>query len=192
MKTIFIPAVRVFGMLTLATGIVYPLAVTGVVNLVAPRQANGSVLTSPAGAAVGSTLIAQKFTEPKYFWPRPSAGDFATVASGTSNLGPTASALRDAIAERAKALREAHGLTGDAPVPEELLMASGSGLDPHLSPETVRFQFERVAKARGFNAAQRDALQTAIAAATEAPQLGCLGQERINVLKLNLALDQIH
>ena len=141
--------------------------------------ASGSVI-SRDGQAVGSALLAQKFESDLYFWPRPSAGDYATVPSGASNLGPTSEALKKAIAER----RAKFG----ADAPEGMLSASGSGLDPHISPEAAMQQINRVAKARNLNPERVGAL---VKAAIEAPQWGVFGEPRVNVLALNLRLDSL-
>jgi K+-transporting ATPase ATPase C chain len=172
-------SLRIFVVLTLLTGIIYPLAITGVAQLFFPKQANGSRITEQ-GKLVGSDLIAQKFESPKYFWPRPSAGDYATVASGASNKGPTAADLRKSIGER----RIKFG--PDAPV--DLLTASGSGLDPHISPEAARSQTPRIAAARNMSIQKLSAL---IDQTIEPPQVGFLGEPRVNVLRLNRALDQL-
>jgi K+-transporting ATPase ATPase C chain len=190
MKTTFLPALRLFLALTLLTGIAYPLVVTGVARLCFPRQAGGSLLVRD-GKVIGSELLAQSFTNLNVFWPRPSGADFATVPSGASNKGPTSAELKKAIEDRAAQLRAAHGLAADAPVPADLLTASGSGLDPHLSPDAARFQIERVAKARGFDAAGRTRLARLVEDHVEPPQLGFLGESRVNVLKLNLTLDAV-
>lgn len=171
MKTI-LQSLRVLLVLTVLTGIAYPLVVTGIARVVFREQANGS-----AGPQ-GSKLLAQKTESLKYFWPRPSAGDYATVASGASNKGPTSADLAKAIAER----REKFGK--DAP--DELLTASGSGLDPHLSPAAAKYQAVRVAVERKMSVEKVCAL---IDELTEGPQLGFLGEPRVNVLALNLALD---
>lgn len=186
MKTI-IAAARVFVVLTLITGIAYPLAITLISRLAFSSQASGSMITKD-GKRIGSELIAQEFTRPGYFWTRPSAGSFATVSSGVSNLGPTSAALRELMSTRRKALQEAHDLPEDAKVPDELVAASGSGLDPHISPDAAKFQAGRVAKARRLSESK---VLEFIAAHTESPQLGILGEARINVLKLNLALDSL-
>ena len=187
-----LPAIRIFIVLTLLTGVVYPLAVTGVARLLFSRQATGSVVEA-GGKAVGSELLAQPFANARYFMPRPSASDpaYATVASGASNLGPTAEKQQKAVAERAAALREKFGVGPDAALPADLLTASGSGLDPHLSPEAARFQIAAVAKARGFDAAKAQRLRDLVEAGIESPQLGFLGESRVNVLRLNLALDRL-
>jgi potassium-transporting ATPase KdpC subunit len=186
MKTV-LTALRLFAFLAVLTGVLYPLAVTALARVTFPSQANGSVITTSAGVPVGSTLLAQATASPRYFWPRPSAGDYATVASGASNLGPTSAQLRDQVAARAAALRTAHNLASDAPVPPDLLFASGSGLDPHISPAAATFQAARVAAARNLPLAT---VTSAITAHTESG--GLLGEDRVNVLLLNLALDRIN
>lgn len=182
-------ALRLFALLTVLTGVAYPLLVTALGALTAPQAAQGS-LVQAQGRTVGSALLAQEFKDPRYFASRPSASDpaYATVASGASNLGPTSTKQKDAVEARAAAFRERHG---DAAAPADLLTASGSGLDPHLSPAAVRAQLEGVARARGFDAARRNALAALIERSIEPPQLGLLGEPRINVLKLNLALDAL-
>ena len=178
MKTI-LQALRLLILLTLLTGVAYPVVVTAVARLAFPHQASGSVI-SRDGKPVGSALLAQKFESPRYFWPRPSAGDYATVPSGASNLGPTSEALKKSIAER----RVKFG--ADAPV--EMLTASGSGLDPHISPEAAIQQINRVAKVRNLNPERVGAL---VKAAIEPPQWGIFGEPRVNVLALNLQLDAL-
>lgn len=185
MHTLWI-SLRMLAALTVLTGLIYPLAVTGVAHLAMPAQAQGSIVRV-AGRPVGSVLLAQPTHQPRYFWPRPSAADYATVASGASNKGPTSQDLKTKIAERRVLLRQAHGLGATAPVPDELVLASGSGLDPHLSPAAAHFQSARVARARQRPITEIDAL---IQRVTEPPQWGLLGQPRVNVLRLNLALDQ--
>jgi K+-transporting ATPase ATPase C chain len=178
--------VLLFG-LTLITGIVYPLVVTGVAQVLFPSSSNGSLIMRN-GKAIGSELIGQPFSDPKYFWSRPSAtAAFAnnSAASSGSNLGPTNPALAEAVKQRVAALRSADpGNT--APVPVDLVTASGSGLDPDISPAAAQYQLARVARARGLAQAQVAALVTQ---ATQARQLGVLGEPRVNVLTLNLLLD---
>jgi K+-transporting ATPase ATPase C chain len=178
MKTI-IQSLRIYIVLTLLTGIFYPLAMTGIAQLLFPKQANGSKIVEN-GKVIGSDLLAQKFESPRYFWPRPSTADYATVASGASNKGPTSADLKKSIDERQAKFGN------DAPV--DLLTASGSGLDPHISPEAARSQIQRVAKARKMSIQQISAL---VDQATEQPQFGFLGEPRVNVLRLNQALDQL-
>jgi K+-transporting ATPase ATPase C chain len=186
MKTLW-NTLGLFILLSVLTGLAYPLAMTGMLETIFPSQANGSLL--PAGGKIaGSALLAQKFTSPKYFWPRPSAADFATVPSGASNWGPTSAALKKAVQDRTLALRAAHGLPAEAPVPADLVFASASGLDPHISPEAAQLQIGRVAASRGLSEEKVKAL---VGRFTEPPQWGFLGQARVNVLLLNVALDEM-
>jgi len=175
--------------LTGLTGVAYPLAVTGIAQLVFPGPANGS-LVMDGNTARGSTLIGQPFDDPRYFWSRPSAtspfADNAAASSG-SNLGPTNDKLAVAVKERIDALRAADPGNA-APIPVDLVTASGSGLDPHLSPAAVLYQAGRVARARGLEAA---AVEKLIRDCTEGRWLGVLGEPRVNVLQLNLALDRL-
>jgi K+-transporting ATPase ATPase C chain len=171
--------------LTVLTGVIYPLVVTGIAQVAFKDQANGSLLEKN-GQVVGSEFLAQQFTGEKYFWPRPSAGGYATVPSGASNYGPTSQKLHDTVATNAATFRAAHKLPVDAPVPADMVYASGSGLDPHISPEAARLQVVRVAAARGVGAERIAAL---VEKFVELPQWGFLGEARVNVLKLNLALD---
>jgi K+-transporting ATPase ATPase C chain len=175
--------------LTGVTGVLYPLAVTGISQVLFPSQAGGSLIEQ-GGKAVGSALIAQPFDDPRYFWSRPSAtGGFANnaAASSGSNLGPSNDALALAVKGRIEALRAADpGNT--APVPVDLVTASGSGLDPHITPAAAAYQAPRVARTRGV---QPDVVSGLIAEHTEGRWLGVLGEPRVNVLRLNLALDRI-
>lgn len=187
MKDIIRPVLVIFGVLTLVTGIAYPLAVTGVAQAVFPSQAAGS-LVAVSGKPVGSVLIGQNFSDPKNFWGRPSATGpmpYNAAASGGSNQGPLNPALTDAVKARIAALRAAD--PGNiAPIPVDLVTASASGLDPHISPAGALFQVARVAKARGVDAAR---LQALVEQHTQRPLLGFLGESRVNVLALNMALD---
>ena len=171
---------------TVLTGVLYPLVITGIAQLAFHDKANGSLIERD-GKVVGSELLAQQFTGAKYFWPRPSAGSYATVPSGASNLGPTSAALRSNVTANAAAIRAANKLPTDTRIPSDLLFASGSGLDPHISPDAARLQAARVATARGVSEDQIEAL---VERFVEPPQFGFLGEPRVNVLLLNLALDR--
>jgi K+-transporting ATPase ATPase C chain len=178
------PAVVLLALFTLLTGLVYPLAMTGIGQAAFSNQANGSPIVRD-GVVVGSSLIGQQFTRPEYFWGRPSAAGkgYDGRSSSGSNLGPSSRALADRI----KAEAERHGVpAGD--IPPDLLTASGSGLDPHITPAAARFQVARVAEARGL---QAEVVSSLIDAHVETPSLGVIGEERVNVLELNLALDAL-
>ena len=189
------PALVALGIFTILTGLVYPLVVTGLAQVIFPWQANGSLIVRN-GQPVGSALIGQPFDDPKYFWGRLSAtspagytafnGDKLTGSSG-SNYGPLNPALLEAVQTRIKALQEADP-TNTAPIPVDLVTASGSGLDPHMSPAAAAYQVGRVAQARGLRA---DAVRQLVAQHTEGRTLGLLGEPRVNVLALNLALDDV-
>jgi K+-transporting ATPase ATPase C chain len=171
--------------LTGLTGVAYPLAVTGVAQLLFPSQANGSLISGS-----GSALIGQPFDDPRYFWSRPSAtGGFANnaAASSGSNLGPINDKLLDAVKGRIDALRAAHP-GNDAKIPVDLVTASGSGLDPHISPAAAHYQAGRVARERGLD---RTAVEALIREHTQGRWLGLLGEPGVNVLRLNLALDRL-
>lgn len=179
------PAILMLILFTIICGGIYPAVVTGVAQAVFPKQANGSFITDKSGKELGSALIGQPFSDPKYFWPRPSATtDFGynPLASGGSNSGPTNPDFIKTVGDRVKALRDT-GVTGA--IPADLVLASASGLDPHITPESAQLQVARVAKARGVS---EDILAKAVAQATEGRQLGFLGEPRVDVLSLNLSL----
>ncbi|WP_291272770.1 potassium-transporting ATPase subunit KdpC [Geothrix sp.] len=188
------PALISFLALSLLTGIAYPLVVTGLARLLFPRQAAGSLITKD-GRVLGSEWIGQSFCSPGEFWGRPSATvdaagkplPYNAANSGASNLAPSNPALGKLVQERMAILRAADP-QATGPVPVDLVTTSGSGLDPHISPASAEFQIPRVARARGLEVAQVRAL---VAAHTEGRQLGCLGEPRVNVLKLNLALAEL-
>ncbi|MES2993741.1 MAG: potassium-transporting ATPase subunit KdpC [Pseudomonadota bacterium] len=186
MASIVRPALVLFLVLSLVTGVAYPLAVTAIAHGVFPAQAAGS-LVERDGRVVGSALLGQSFTEPRHFWGRPSATSptpYNAANSGGSNLGPTNPALVEAVRARIAALRAADP-QNTQPIPVDLVTASASGLDPHISVAAARYQAARVARARGLAPAQVEAL---VVAHTESPWLGFLGEPRVNVLALNLAL----
>jgi potassium-transporting ATPase KdpC subunit len=181
------PAIVMLIFMSVLTGLIYPAVVTGIAQAVFPRQANGSLIIRD-GKVVGSSLIGQPFDDPKYFWGRPSATSpfpYNAASSSGSNLGPTNPALYDAVKARVDALRAADpGNT--APVPVDLVTSSASGLDPHISPAAALYQVNRVAKARKLDPA---AVRELVERHTEGRTFGVLGERRVNVLALNLALD---
>ena len=188
MRRQLVPAIVAMVVFTVALGLVYPLVMTGFALVAFNDKANGSIIERD-GQAVGSELIGQQFTEPIYFWPRPSAvgeDGYDASTSGGSNLGPTNPDLLDAVAERVAAYREANGLSDDVLVPVDAVTASGSGLDPHISVANARLQAARVAEARG---ADVDAVLALVDEHTTGQALGFLGERAVNVLELNLALD---
>ncbi len=183
------PALTMLLLLTVLTGLFYPLAVTGLAQLFFPVQANGSMIVRE-GKVMGSKLIGQYFDKPNYFWSRPSATmpfPNNSAASGGSNLGPTNPALIEAIKTRIAALRAADP-GNDLPIPVDLVTASGSGLDPHMSPAAAFYQVKRVARARGLD---ETIVQKLVVDHIEERQFGLLGERRINVLQLNLALNAL-
>ena len=189
MNSLLRPAIVLFLFFTVLTGILYPLAITGLAQLAFPQAASGSILMRD-GKPIGSTLIGQSFSDPKYFWGRLSATTpqpYAGTASSGSNLGPLNPALTDAVKARIQALRAADpGNT--APVPVDLVTASASGLDPEMSIAAALYQAPRVARVRGLDVIQ---VRQLVAAQSQHPVLGVFGEPRVNVLALNLALDSV-
>jgi K+-transporting ATPase ATPase C chain len=183
------PAAILLLLLTLVTGVIYPVLVTALAQLFFTEQANGSLITDEQGQPIGSALIGQSFSDPKYFWGRPSATApyaYNASASSGSNLGPTNPALADAVAARIQVLKKADP-ANKASVPVDLVTASGSGLDPHISLAAADYQLKRIVKIRKMDEAR---LRELVNANTEGRQWSVFGEPRVNVLKLNLALDQ--
>ncbi len=188
MKTTII-GIRITIATIVLTGLIYPFVMTGIAQALFPWRANGSLVTDDKGQVVGSELIAQRFVNPGYFQPRPSAAGekgYDAAASSGSNLGPTSKKLQDRIAEDFKRLK-AENPEATGPVPAELVTASASGLDPHLSPQAMLWQVPRVAKARGISS---DRIKAVVESSVEERTFGILGEPRVNVLLVNLALDR--
>jgi potassium-transporting ATPase KdpC subunit len=189
MRSQFRPAIVSIAIFTLLTGVLYPMVITGIAQVIFPRQANGSLIVQN-GQVVGSELIGQPFNDPRYFWDRPSATSpfpYNAAASAGSNLGPTNPTLLEEVRARIAALK-AVDPTKYSPIPVDLITASGSGLDPNISVAAALYQVPRVAKARGLS---EEVVRALVDRFTEGPQFGVLGEPRINVLELNLALDGI-
>jgi potassium-transporting ATPase KdpC subunit len=182
-----IPALRITLVMTLFTGLLYPALVTAIAQLIFPNQANGSLMMRN-GQVIGSELLGQAFTRPEYFHPRPSAASegFDAAASGGSNLGPTSSKLLDRVKESVAGYRTSNPSAGSQ-VPSDAVLASASGLDPHISPDNAALQVSRVAKARGV---EPGIIMDVVRKTQEGRDLGVLGEPRVNVLRLNLALDE--
>lgn len=184
------PALTMLLILSVITGLIYPLSVTGLAQLFLPVQANGSLIVRD-GKVIGSRLIGQYFDQPQYFWSRPSATasfPYNAAASGGSNLGPTNPVLFEAVKARVSALRAADP-GNESPIPIDLVTASASGLDPHISPAAALYQVQRVARFRGL---EEHTVRSLVAQYTEGRQFGLLGERRVNVLQLNWALDAMN
>ncbi len=189
MKTLLI-SIKFFLIFTVLTGVLYPLFITGIAQLIFPVKANGSLITKD-GKTLGSILIGQNFDSLIYFSSRPSATGYNALPSGGSNLGLTNTKLKDLVISRRKAFESKNLLDSLSVIPSEMLFASGSGLDPHITPEAALLQVERISKARNFNSEQKHELEQLIHNQTEGRQLFCLGEKRVNVLLLNLNADKI-
>jgi len=189
MKTIKI-ALRIFIVLTLITGVAYPLAVTGLSQVLFHSKANGSLIHKD-DKIIGSALIGQKTDSAIYFSPRPSAIDYNPLPSGGSNFGLTNAKLVKQVNDRKAAFIKINGLDKNTEVPSDMLFASASGLDPHISPRAAFLQVKRIAETRHFTITQKNKLTQLVKEKTEVPQIGILGEERVNVLELNIALDKL-
>jgi potassium-transporting ATPase KdpC subunit len=190
MKTQIFIALKFLLIMTLLTGLIYPLLMTGVAQLSYPYKANGSLIIKD-GKIIGSELIGQKFDSSTYFWSRPSATGYDAIPSGGSNLGPTSKTLKALVSSRRILFAKMNSIDNMTEVPEEMIFASGSGLDPQISPRSAMMQVERIVKARHLDNNMKNILLKKINDLTEDPQLSFLGEPRINVLLLNLELDKI-
>jgi len=190
MKTLII-SLKVFFFFTILTGVIYPLLVTGIAQIVFPSQANGSIIYQD-GKAIGSILIGQQFDSIIYFTSRPSAISYNPLPSGGSNYGLTSSKLKKLVDKRKRQFLAFNQLDSLTEIPSEMLFASASGLDPHISPKAALLQVERVAKARGLNPFQKEQLIDLIHSKSEKLQFTLFGEPRINILKLNIELDKLY
>jgi K+-transporting ATPase ATPase C chain len=190
MKKEMLTAVKFILLLTVLTGICYPLAMTGLAQLAFPEKANGSLIVRD-GIVIGSDLLGQKFDSVRYFSSRPSASDYSTMPSGASNLGPTSNVLRKQVEDRRSQFMQINGMADSLAVPYDMLFASGSGLDPHISQASALLQVNRIAVARHFDEAHTTKLKKMILDRTEPPQFLLFGESRINVLRLNIELDKM-
>jgi K+-transporting ATPase ATPase C chain len=189
MKTLF-TALKIFLLLTVVTGILYPLFITGIAQLVFPEKANGSLIVK-GDITIGSKLIGQQFDSTIYFTSRPSAVLYNPLPSGGSNYGLTSIKLRNLFTERKNQFLAFNQLDSTTEIPSEMLFSSASGVDPHISPKAAMLQFERVAKARNFSIGKREELLRSLKELSEPPQFLLLGEDRINVLILNLELNKL-
>lgn len=183
---LIIKTLKLFLVLTFITGIVYPVLITFLGQVIFPKNANGSLIVMN-GKIIGSELIGQKFNQDRYFQPRPSVTDYNPLPSGGSNLGPTSAILLDSVIARKIGLGEAN--PGNGVIPADLLYTSASGLDPDISPEAARYQIDRIARIRGLDNIDKTKLINIVEEQIKQPDLGIFGEQRINVLRLNLILD---
>ena len=190
MKTQIIISIKIFVLFTILCGIVYPLFITGIAQVAFPKQANGSLIVQD-NKVIGSELIGQKFDSENYFWSRPSATDYSSMPSGGSNFGPTSSKLKQLVADRTAQWVKSNPTSDAGKIPSEMLLASASGLDPHISPKAALLQVDRIVKVRNLNDSQKQQLLKTISELSETPQFTFLGENRINVLALNLELDKL-
>ncbi len=190
MKNQVIISLKFLLVMTILTGVFYPLLMTGLAQLIFPSKANGSLIVKD-GKIIGSELIGQKFDSTIYFWSRPSAINYNPVPSGGSNYGPTSDTLKKQVESRRQLFAKVNSVTDVMSVPKEMLFASASGLDPHISQESALLQVGRIVAARQFNKSQQDELLKRMGSLVESPQFLIFGEIRINVLKLNIELDKI-
>lgn len=190
MKTQLLISIKIFAVFTILLGLIYPLLITAVAQLTFPAKANGSLIVQE-NKVIGSELIGQKFDSVVYFSSRPSATDYNPMPSGGSNLGPTSAKLKQQVTDRKAQFLEFNQLSESENVPSEMLLASASGLDPHISPKAAMLQIDRIAKARQFNESQKQRVIQLVKNLTEGPQFFILGENRVNVLLLNLELDKM-
>jgi potassium-transporting ATPase KdpC subunit len=191
MRTQILISLKFLLIMILLTGIIYPVFLTGVAQVAFPEKSNGSMITKN-GIIIGSRLIGQKFDSSAYFWSRPSAADYNPIPSGGSNFGPTSKKLITLVNERKSNFIAKNEVKDTTAVPLEMIFASGSGLDPHISAEAARMQVNRIARVRNFNSSQKQKVLDLINQYTEKPQFGILGKEKINVLQLNMELGTIN
>lgn len=182
-------AIKLFAAMTVILGVIYPLFVTGVAQLTFAKKADGSLIIQD-GKTIGSELIGQKFDSDRYFWSRPSASDYGAVPSGASNLGPTSEKLKKQVQDREQQFRTMNELADSVKIPSEMLFASASGLDPDISPKAALLQVYRISKVRKLKIEQKQQLVNLVNELAEQPQFSFFGEPRINVLRLNLALDE--
>lgn len=190
MKTQSIIALKFLLIMTLLTGLIYPLLMTGVAQVIYHTKSNGSLILKN-GKVIGSDLIGQKFDSSVYFWSRPSVIGYNPIPSGASNYGPTSDTLKKLAELRRESFAKMNSITDLSSIPKEMIFASASGLDPHISPEAALMQVDRISEARHFSVHQKKKLFEIIRRMTESPQFFCLGQKRVNVLMLNMKLDKI-
>ena len=189
MKTQLIISIKIFAVLTVLCGIIYPLLITGFAQSFFPEKANGSLIREN-NKLIGSKLIGQKFDSASYFQSRPSAVDYNPLPSGGSNLGPNSEKLKEQVAARVEQWTKSNPAVSANKIPSEMLFASASGLDPHISPTAALLQIDRIVEARNLTDAQKQHIVELVNKLTEKPQFSLLGESRINVLKLNIALDK--
>jgi K+-transporting ATPase ATPase C chain len=191
MKKQTIIALKFLLVMTILTGIIYPVLMTGLAQLCFPSKANGSILKTDDGKIIGSELIGQKFDSVAYFWSRPSASAYNAVPSGASNYGPTSDTLRKQVKARKFLFAKMNSITDTLNIPGEMIFASGSGLDPDISPGAALMQVDRIIKARNLNVTQKEEVVNIIHNLTRPPQVSIFGEPRINVLLLNIELDKV-